>query len=82
MAIRYGNDDCNHKWRYRTDGYEEGCIPAICIECGAFGCQCDITDPAPSKKTFFDEGQPEDANINGRWKNPYIKQAQATPCSS
>jgi hypothetical protein len=69
--IRYGIKDCNHKWRYRKDGWEEQCIPTICIECGAFGCRCDMKEEFP-KDIFFDEGQESNANINGKWVNSYI----------
>ncbi|MDD5012194.1 MAG: hypothetical protein PHQ66_00905 [Candidatus Nanoarchaeia archaeon] len=68
----YGRKDCEHEWRYRKDGWEEGCVPAICIECGAFGCMCDIQGKKPSKEIFFD-GYNSDANINGKWENPYVK---------
>ena len=72
---RYGRADCEHIWRYRKDGWEEGCGPAVCIRCGAFGCFCDVykTKPCPSKKVFFKQGQNGDANINGCWVNPYVK---------
>jgi hypothetical protein len=67
----YGKYGCNHVWRYRKDGLSEGCVPAICIECGAFGCMCDAEDI--DKDVFFNEGQNSDANINGEWVNPYVK---------
>jgi len=35
---------CNHYWIYRVNGYEEGCIPAICSLCGKHGCACDFYD--------------------------------------
>ena len=69
----YGRKDCNHEWRFRKGGWVEGCVPAICIECGAFGCQCDIKGEKPSKEIFVGEGQEKDANINGKWDNPYVK---------
>jgi len=73
MTIRYGRADCNHKWRYRKDGHEEECGPAICIKCGAFGCFCDVDRDKVPKDIFFDEGEDGDANINGRWENPYVE---------
>ena len=71
MSGRYGDEKCRHKWRYRKDGWEEGCVPAVCIKCGAFGCQCDIKRK-PKKEIFFGEGEKGNANINGLWKNPYV----------
>ncbi len=71
--IKYGRSDCVHVWRHRKEGWVEGCVPAICIECGAFGCQCDMKGEKPTKEIFFDEGQKADANINGKWENPYVK---------
>lgn len=70
---RYGIKNCNHIWRYRNDGWEDECVPAICIECGAFGCKCDMKE-AVDKDTFFNEGQNGNANINGKWVNPYVIQ--------
>jgi len=70
--IRYGRENCNHVLRHRKDGWEEGCIPVICLKCGAYGCLCDI-EIKPSKEVFFGEGQKGDANINGLWVNPYLK---------
>ena len=69
--ISYGREDCVHIWRYRKNGWEEGCAPAICIECGAFACLCDM-DILPPKEIFFSEGRESDANINGKWVNPYV----------
>lgn len=46
------------------DGWEEGCVPTICIECGAFGCLCDIKDK-PNKEVFFNECRNSSENING-----------------
>ena len=70
----YGREDCNHVWRYRKDGWEEECIPSICIKCGAFGCYCDFynKENKPSDDVFFSEGENGNANINGEWINPYI----------
>lgn len=75
MAVRYGRKNCKHKWVYREDGWEEGCGPAICRKCGAFGCFCDVyrTDPIPSKKEFFGNKAKSSDNVGGKWKNPYIK---------
>ena len=69
--IRYGRKDCKHVFRHRKDGWEEGCVPTICIECGAFGCQCDA-DSLLDKKVFFGQGATGDANLNGSWENPYV----------
>ncbi len=77
----YGREDCNHIWRYRKDSWEDECVPAICIVCGAFGCLCDYADLnnysnkefEKIKKIFFDEGVRYDANVNGKWVNPYIE---------
>ena len=69
---RYGRNNCNHVWRYRKDGWEEECIPVICVECGAFGCICDVED-RPPREVFFGEAQNGDANINGNWENPCIE---------
>ena len=71
--IRYGKNKCDHKWRYRKDGWEEGCIPAICLKCGAFGCVCDYEKSTIPAGIFFDEGERGHANINGKWINPYVK---------
>jgi hypothetical protein len=73
--VWYGKADCNHVWRYREDGWEEGCVPAICIECGAFGCMCDSEHKVP-RDIFFNEGQKSNANINGKWINPYVKREE------
>ncbi|MCK9595631.1 hypothetical protein M0R19_00375 [Candidatus Pacearchaeota archaeon] len=67
MSVSYGREDCNHQWRYRKYGIEEGCIPAICVDCGAFGCQCDVVNVP--KETFFKKHAESDDNIN--WENPY-----------
>ena len=81
--IRYGREGCNHVWRYREGGWEEQCAPAICIECGAFSCGCDYFNKLPSrtspedyekaKRIFFDESVRYDANVNGKWINPYVE---------
>lgn len=68
---RYGREDCDHKWRYRLDGWEEECVPTICIECGAFGCLCDSGRDLPWE-VFKAEGQNGNANVNGKWINPYV----------
>ena len=34
--------ECGHLWVKRLDGYEEQCIPAICLWCGKYGCFCDF----------------------------------------
>lgn len=73
MTIEYGRKDCEHVFRYRKGGWEEGCVPAICIECGAYACLCDIKEKIP-KDIFFNEGVSGDANINGRWDNPLVKE--------
>jgi len=68
--MRYGNDDCEHEEVvYRTDGWEEGCVPAVCYDCGAFGC---FHDSDLEKKAFFDKGVAGNANVNGKWSNPYV----------
>lgn len=72
---RYGLEDCEHVWRYRSDGWEEGCVPAICIDCGAFGCMCDIKGEKPAAEIFFKEKYTSNSNINGKWKNPYVQPA-------
>jgi len=69
--IRYGRKNCKHVWRYRKDGYEEYCSPVICKECGAFGCSCDVK-PCNNTELFSEEFN-SNANINGKWKNPYMK---------
>jgi len=72
--VYYGRNDCDHQWRYRKKGLEEGCIPAICIECGAFGCACDADAKDVSKEIFFENGgYKSDENINGNWENPYVE---------
>ncbi|NPE26680.1 hypothetical protein HNV12_01595 [Methanococcoides sp. SA1] len=54
MTLRYGNPDCDHEnVVYRKDGWEEGCAPAVCFDCGAFGCYCDSD---LGKNMFFIEG--------------------------
>ena len=77
MSVRYGRKDCIHVWRYRSDGWEEGCGPAICVECGAFGCFCDVPEPKPPKKVFFGDKEVGKANINGKWDNPYVRRSEA-----
>lgn len=71
---RYGNPNCDHEWRYRDEGWEDECIPAICIKCGAFGCRCDMLmhNKLVDKDVFFGESQKGNANINGMWINPYV----------
>lgn len=71
MSVRYGKKDCEHDWAYRKNGWEEGCGPAICRKCGAYGCFCDVSSSLP-KKRFFDNGVKGSDNIGGQWSNPYI----------
>jgi hypothetical protein len=75
--IRYGKPDCPHTWRYRFNSleneFEDECIPVICVTCGAFGCACDVKEYV-SNKVFFSEAQKYDANINGKWVNPYVEE--------
>jgi len=71
--VHYGREDCEHVWRYRIDGWVEECVPTICIECGAFGCLCDLKGIKPDADKFFQEGYKADANPNGKWKNPDVK---------
>lgn len=68
--IRYGRKNCKHEMRFRKNGWEEGCVPAICKKCGAFGCACDSDT---NKELFFKEAMKSFDNINGKWVNPYIK---------
>jgi hypothetical protein len=72
MAIRYGRKDCDHILR-ASNGYEEYCSAAICIKCGAMGCFCDAKRTGVSKEVFFKEKYEIDANINGKWENPYVE---------
>lgn len=74
MAMWYGRKDCNHVIRYREDGWVDYCIPAVCIECGAFGCFCELNHTDISVSEFMKEGYKGNANINGKWKNPYVKE--------
>ena len=76
MSVRYGKEDCKHDWVYRKDGYEEGCCPAICRKCGAFGCACDSW--GVKKKYFFDNAIKSTDNIGGKWENPYVKPPDKT----
>jgi len=77
--IRYGKSDCPHTWRYRLSSFgnefEDECIPVICVDCGAFGCACDVKGYV-SNEIFFSEAQRYNANINGKWVNPYVKEKQ------
>jgi hypothetical protein len=73
MSIQYGIKDCNHVWRYRKNGWEEECAPAICIECGAYGCLCDFDHSKLPQEVFFGEGVAGDANLNGKWVNPSVE---------
>lgn len=79
MISEYGRKDCKHEWRYCPDWYVEECVPTVCIKCGALGCVCDADDSLGGyenripKEIFFGEQQKKDANINGRWVNPYVK---------
>lgn len=54
----------------RSDGWEEGCVPAICKKCGAFGCAC---NSQTQKDIFFSDSYTSNANINGKWENPYVQ---------
>ncbi len=81
--IRYGKDNCAHEWAGRKNGYEEQCVPVICVKCGAFGCLCDaleeydLVNMSDKKieqityKILSKSYYPSD-NINGQWENPYI----------
>ncbi|PIT88569.1 MAG: hypothetical protein COU29_02200 [Candidatus Magasanikbacteria bacterium CG10_big_fil_rev_8_21_14_0_10_36_32] len=73
MSVRYGKSDCEHDWVFRQDGYEEGCVPIICLKCGAFGCLCNFPGPRPPAEEFFDRGVKSNTNSNGNWENPYVK---------
>jgi len=70
MSIRYGETDCKHVWRLRKDGDEGECAPIICIECGAYGCACDIKHTEEKNNLFNLDGFDGDANINNKWSNP------------
>jgi len=72
MVLRYGREDCKHELR-DSNGYEEYCSSAICIECGAMGCLCDARRAGVSDKVFFERKYKIDANINGKWENPYVE---------
>ena len=76
MTIRYGREDCEHIWRYRSDGWEEECVPAICIDCGAFGCGCDSGRARVPKEIFFEGKYTSTSNPNGKWENPYVKKKE------
>ena len=70
MSIRYGRSDCNHSWRIRADGDECQCTAIICIECGAYGCGCDIKTAHEKQNLYVLAEYNGDANINGLWDNP------------
>jgi len=72
MSISYGRSKCNHSWRERTDGYVEQCCPVVCIECGAFGCSCDVKTKHEKANLRILSGYKGNANINGKWINPYV----------
>lgn len=76
---RYGRPDCKHDWVYRVDGYVEQCVPAICRECGAFGCMCDMGENRKPWEEFKAQELAGDINVNGRWVNPYVKAKPAVP---
>tara|TARA_Y100000310_G_scaffold200561_1_gene200655 strand:+ start:87 stop:476 length:390 start_codon:yes stop_codon:yes gene_type:complete len=77
--MRYGRRNCEHEFRNRIHGYEEGCGPVICIRCGGFACLCDVRK---QNNNYSDSrvdlglddlpGYYADDNLNGRWLNPYI----------
>lgn len=52
-------NNCQHEWRYDSDNWVEGCVPAICIKCGKKGCAHDVGEKLiydiSFKKKFFDE---------------------------
>jgi hypothetical protein len=52
---------CEHEWRYNSNGWVEGCVPAICIKCGKKGCAHDVGDKLyedePFKEKFFKEAK-------------------------
>jgi hypothetical protein len=84
FMIRYGKNDCVHEWAFRKDGYEQQCVPTICIKCGAFGCLCDALEEynllsmtnkeieQVTHKILLKSYNSFD-NINNRWENPYVK---------
>jgi len=85
MASRYGKRDCGHIWVIRKDGYEEQCAPMICELCGAFGCHCQLVSQCSIGIAYIDRDKLDmmwkyakthplngNANINGRWINPYV----------
>jgi len=69
----YGRSDCKHDWVYHEDGYVEGCVPAICKKCGAFGCMCDMGENRKPWEEFCVMGLKANANPNGKWLNPCVK---------
>ena len=78
--MSYGIRDCEHDWVKRTDGYEEQCMPAVCVKCGAFGCYCDalrdVFGREERDKKIRDmetRGVAGDADTSGQWVNPYVK---------
>lgn len=73
MVLRYGRKDCKHVLR-ASNGNEEYCASAICIECGAIGCLCDAERTGVSKEVFFEKKYEITANINGKWENPYVEE--------
>lgn len=75
-AMKYGRKKCEHEWRYRKDGWVEGCVPAICIKCGAFGCGCQGEAMKVPKDIFFNEGANSNDNIGGSWDNPYVRRGE------
>ena len=69
MTIHYGIDGCKHRWVYRKDGWAWACTPAICADCGAFGCEC---DSGSLRGKPYENKLTADANPNGKWINPYV----------
>ena len=75
MSVRYGRKGCRHVWRERIQGYEEYCWPLVCIKCGAFACGCIFNSrkKMPTWKSLRKGGCKGDADVNGKWVNPYVR---------
>jgi len=82
--IRYGKNDCVMSGHLEKNGYEEQCVPIICIKCGAFGCLCDALEEYDllnmSNKEIeqithkiLSKSFSSFDNINNRWENPNVK---------